>query len=241
MTTTTQVPLVDGDLVRARRLELGLSERRLTAQIGVGFSQTVLRGIEAGTNHADLTLGELQRLAALLSLPLGQLLTAPTATEPAPVPAVPSTAAEHRDRAVKLVSALLIEINRTIPEQTLAKLAEVSLSELDAVLGELDSRLRAAGLRVHRVHAGAFIRSVDGSLDRDTALVAWRRHLGRNSLNIGQAKLLHKVTRGAGLKNLGNDERVRGAALVNAGILTRTGSGGFALTEDAAFSLHVSQ
>ncbi|WP_163772140.1 hypothetical protein [Nocardioides zeae] len=207
----------------------------------MGVTQTVLRGIEAGTSHAGLTLGEIQRLAALLSLPHGQLLTAPTVTEPAAGPAGPPTAAEHRERAVKLVSALLIEINRTIPEQTLVELAEVSLSELDAVLGELESRLSAAGLCVRIVHGGAFIRSVDGSLDRDSALVTWRWHLGRDSLNMGQEKLLQKLARGAGLKNLGNDERVRGAALVNAGILTTTCSDGFALAEDASFSLHGSQ
>lgn len=46
---TSRTGPLDGDLVWAGRLELGLSERKFTAVLGTGFSQTVVRGIEAGT------------------------------------------------------------------------------------------------------------------------------------------------------------------------------------------------
>lgn len=52
----------NGDLLRARRLELGLSERRLAALLGALFSVTILRSLEAGTNDDELTLAALRRL-----------------------------------------------------------------------------------------------------------------------------------------------------------------------------------
>lgn len=234
--------LINHTLVRRRRLELGLSERKLTALLGVGVSQTVLRGIEAGTNHADLTLGDIARLAHHLDLPMHQLLTPPSAPDVAATDAEtaagPVTPTAHLDTSVRQVAGVLTELNRGIPAQTLAELVELTLTELDEVLIELDTRLRRAGLRLRRLRGDVYLGADDDSIDQDTVRETWRRHLARRSLNLGQAHLLHRAARGEVVKNLGNDERVRGASLVNAGILERTTSGGFELSADTSFSLN---
>ncbi len=238
--TTTAPPLIDHHLVRARRLELGISERKLTAMMGAGVSQTVVRGIEAGTNHADLTLGDIQRLARLLDLPMQKLLApsrTPKTEDQQAAPADPLTHAEHLDETVHKLSVILTELHRGIPEQTLAELAELTLDGLEEALGELDARLRAVGLRLSRTRGDVVIQPAGDSVDRDTVREVWRRHLARRGINLGHANVLHRAARGEVSKNLSVDEQLRGASLVNAGILVRTASGGFALSADAAYSM----
>jgi transcriptional regulator with XRE-family HTH domain len=108
--------LLNAELIRGRRLELGLSERKLAAVTGLG--QAVVRGIESATNHKDLTLGELQRLADALSLEATQLLARATEKE---TPAGPATRDEHLDHAVAETGALLHDIDRLIPVESLAQ------------------------------------------------------------------------------------------------------------------------
>lgn len=228
---------VNAALVRERRLELGMSERSLTAKLGAGFSQTIVRAIEAGKNQGHLTLDEVARLAAVLDLPITRLLATDTADNPTPRPAGPTTQTEHLDRAVKRISAALLEVGRGVAGQALAELAGIDLTELTDVLDQLDARLRPAGLCVHQVHGDSLIRAVDGTLNRDEVREVWRRHLARRGLNIGQAKLVHRAARGEAAKLRGNDELARGGALVVAGILVRTAAGGYVLSPDTAFSL----
>lgn len=232
--------LVDGNLVRAQRLELHLSERKLSEMLGANFSQSVLRGIEAGTNHHDLTIGELARLAALLDLPLGRLLgpAATRTTDEAPVPAGPITRTKHQDAAVAAVAATLIEADRAFPAQAIAMLHGYTLPETDDALDELDRRLAPAGLRVRRVHGNVSIRATEPGLPGTQRRELARRQLARRSLDTGEARILARAAAGELTKATSEDVRVRGAGLVNAGILRRTAAGGFALTDDARYSLH---
>lgn len=231
--------LVDGALVRARRLELNLSERKLSELLGANFSQSVLRGLEAGTNHPDLTLGELVRLVDLLDLPLGQVLgpaVSRTIDDP-PAPEGPTTHAEHLDATVTAGAAVLIEAEVAFPVQAIATLHGYNLEETDDALRELDRRLAPAGLRVRRVHDKASIRATEpgpsGTQRRDVV----RQRLTRRSLDTGEARVLARAAAGELHKTTSEDVRVRGASLVNAGILQRTPAGGFELTDDALYSL----
>lgn len=47
--------------------------------------------------------------------------------------------------------AMLVEVGRALPEQTIAELVGLSLDQLPEVLTELHGRLGAVGLRLHRV------------------------------------------------------------------------------------------
>lgn len=230
------LPLLDGGLVRARRLELGISERQFAASLGPGFSQTVVRNLEAGTNHDTLTMGTVRRVAALLDLPVRRLLRPDAADFPAPVPG-PRTLEEHVHQAAALIGGVLCELDRPVSVRALADLADITLDVLPQVLTTLDTTVQPAGLRLHRVSGSVALRPREGVLNKDAVREAWRRHLGRRSLDVGQANLVARAARGETIKAVTNDERVRGGSLVNAGILVRTASGGFALSDDVAFSL----
>lgn len=230
-------PLLDAQLIRERRMELGLSERKLSEKLGAGVSQSVVRGIEAGTNHADLTLGDLCRLARQLDLPLGRLFTEQTRSTADAPPAGPATEAEHIDKAVGLLASVLHEVDRAVPVSTLAELTSLTLDEVDSVLVELDARLASTGLRLNRVHGEISIRPANPGPSSAVVREAWRRHLARRSLDIGQARLVYRALRDDLPRTVGESERLRGASLVNAGVLERTHSGGLELSADVVLSL----
>lgn len=224
--------LLNAYLIRGRRLELGLSERKLSAVTGLG--QAVVRGIEAATNHKDLTLGELQRLADALSLDLTQLLS-PTAAQN--TPPGPASHGKHLDHAVAEMGALLHDIDRLIPVESLAETLRRTLEQTHAVLNELDRRLHPVGLRLHRLGNSVKVTSDTDAVTVETLRRSWRAHLGRRGLDTGQAQLVHQVRTGRRTKTLTNDQQVRTAQLTNAGILDRTSSGGAQLSADVRYSL----
>lgn len=224
--------LLNTDLIRDRRLELGLSERKLAAVTGLG--QAVIRGLEAGTNHKDLTLGDLHRLADALALDAQHLLAATSATEAA---AGPATRDAHLDQHVTQVGALLFDVDRLIPVESLALTTGLTLDQTHEVLAELDRRLRAVGLLLHRLNNAVKIWRTSDAVSRETLQATWRAHLARRGLDIGQVTLLQQVRRGRRTKTLTNDQQVTAAQLVNAGILDRTSAGGVDLSADVRYSL----
>ena len=234
-----QTPLLDAQLIRARRTELGLSERKLSEKLGAGVSQSVVRGIEAGTNHADLTLGDLRRLAHHLDIPLGRLFTDQTRCTGDAPPTGPATEAQHINDAVGLLASVLQEVGRAVQVSTLAELASLTLDEVDSVLAELDARLSKAGLRLSRVHGDVSIRPANPGPRPTVVREAWRRHFARRSLDLGQARLVYRAYHDDLPRTVGENERLRSASLVNAGLLDRTPSGGFTLSADVGFSLTV--
>ena len=135
---------------------------------------------------------------------------------------------------------MLIEVGRPVPKEVLADLVDVTLDDLDEVLATLAEAAEPAGLQLRRVHRAAALVPDTGKVGPDRIREAWRQHLGRTGLDRAQASILGKVQRGELGDTLGNDTRTRAAALVNAGILQRTtsgGSGGFSLSDAARFSL----
>lgn len=225
--------LLNAALIRDRRLELGLSSRKLAAITGLG--QAVVRGLEAGTNHKDLTFGDLHRLADTLAVEPGELL-APSSPAPEPV-AGPPRHGEHLDQHVAQIGALLFEVDRLIPVESVATTTGLTLDQTHEVLDELDRRLRRLGLLLHRLgNAVKIWRTID-AVSRNTLQTTWRTHLARRGLDIGQVQLLHQAHRGRRHKTLTNDQQVTAAQLVNAGILDRTNAGGVELSADVRYSL----
>lgn len=226
--------LLDSDLIRARRLELGLSERTVAKHLGVGASQSVLRGIEAGTNHEDLPLGDLNRLADILGLELHQLLTPPG--NQAAESAGPPTREEWLGHTVAQIGALLYDVDQLIPIEALTSTTGHTLEQIQDVLDELDADLRQVGLMVHRLANSVKISRTIDAVSRDTLQRTWRQHVARRGLDIGQVFLLHQTYTGRRSKTLSNDQ-VTMNQLVNTGILHRTASGGTDLSPDVRFSL----
>jgi hypothetical protein len=75
------------------------------------------------------------------------------------------------------------------------------------------------------------------AVDTDTLRRTWRAHLGRRGLDLGQVHTLHQVHTRRRAKTLTNDQQVTVNQVTNAGLLTRTPSGGAELSADVRYSL----
>lgn len=226
---------LDAAFIRARRLELGLSERRMAALLGSSMSQSVVRALEAGKNHAELTLSDIARICAVLGLQLDDVLTTGRTTA-APVHG-PSTKAQHLDDVTSRLGAALFEIGTLVPIESLAATLDLTLDQVDAALDELHARLQPAGLCVHRLQGGAKVARRHDAVHADELRQHWRGQFARRGLDAGQVRLLRRAALGKVPKTLRNNERVTAGELVNAGLLSRTQSGGVTLTEDVRYSL----
>ena len=224
--------LLNAALVRARRLQLGLSERQLSAVTGLG--QSVIRSVEAGTNHKDLTLGDLTRLADALAVDPPQLLTSQTTR---PDPAAGEDDEDVSAAELARLGALLYDVDRLVPVESLAVTTGLTLQRTHNVLAALDARLRPIGLRVHTLQNNVRVTPDLDAVDAATLRHTWRAHLGRRGLDIGQVHTLQQVRNGRRSKTLTNDQQVKVSQLTNAGLLTRTTSGGAELSDDVRYSL----
>jgi transcriptional regulator with XRE-family HTH domain len=222
-------------LIRARRLELGLSERKFASLTGLG--QAVVRGIESGSTHKDLTLGDLDRVAATLSVSLTTLLEEEVPQLTPEQVAGPLTEQEFRSHCMAMVGALLFDVGRLVPVESLARTVDLSLGETHRVLTELDALLRPAGLLVHRLGNSVKLWRTSDAVPHEMLQRTWRSQLARRGLDAGQARLLHQTLSGRRDKTLTNDQQVTAAELVNAGLLERTRSGGVELSDDVRYSL----
>jgi transcriptional regulator with XRE-family HTH domain len=97
--------VLDSTLLQNRRLQAGLSRRRLATLLGV--SQTTIRGLEQGTNHLELNVRLLTRLAGALGCTPRDLFAAPDGATPA----------QADDRTVE---AAMLELRSRVHQDQLA-------------------------------------------------------------------------------------------------------------------------
>ncbi|KAA1376416.1 helix-turn-helix domain-containing protein [Aeromicrobium fastidiosum] len=222
-------PTIDGGLVRARRLELGWSERTFAAHLGEAFSTSMVRSIESGNTSSDLTLGDVRRLAKVLELSSDALLVVEGHSA--------TPASSEGSELLRQVGATLRALDSPAPVDALATALGTDLETLAGALTELAATVAVAGLEV---------RTTDGTVQLVPAFRAapvealkdlTRRHLGRVQLDISQANLVSRTARGKRLKSTSNVDRVTKGALLNAGIVETTSGGGLELAEDVSYSL----
>lgn len=189
----------------------------------------MVRSIESGNTSADLTLGDVRRLAGVLDLSTDALLVVGGRSA---TPAM-GTGGD----LVRQVGATLRALDVSVPVDALAAALSTDLETLSGALTELAATVGVAGLEV---------RSADGTVQLVPAFRAapvealrdlTRRHLSRVELDISQANLVSRTARGERLKLTGNADRVTKGALLNAGIVETTPGGGLQLTADTTFSL----
>lgn len=219
--------------IRAKRLEQGISERRVCRHMGPGFTTSVLRALEDGTNHEHLSVGELNRLADYLGLALRDLVELPQPETPRLQG--PPRHDDWLNNAVAHVSALLHETKLAVPLDVLATVAGITLDEVDAVLHELNLRLQPVGVNVRVLRGEAFLRPTRQLDAMETARV-WRERHARHGINLSQARLLHSLTHDTVPATLSNDQRVNLQALVRAGI-AQPCDRGHQVAPDVAYSL----
>lgn len=208
------------DLIRRRRNELGLSLRAVGRRLGL-TGLTVGR-IEAGSNHDELTLRTLARLADVLAVDIRQLFAG---DEP------PAAPADDRPD-VRAAGALLAAADGPVALDTLADALETSLPETTALLEELGRALGPAGLRLARGPDGITI-VPDVCRDTDRLERLLRGQHATHGLTILDASLLARVHAGTlDRDRMGNADQVALARLENAGMIDDGG-----LTDEVRYSL----
>lgn len=163
-------------MLRARRMELGLTSREVARQANV--SQGLVKRLEDTGDAAVLQVETLTAILNALSLDLVDVL------EPATEPTV-------ADDLVVAVGGLLQERKRGVTAFEIAAALGVHLDQVEPALQGLDANLRPAGLRIHRSSNGVSIVPIArpdlGSGSGKERL----RHL--SNLNNGDLALLYRA------------------------------------------------
>jgi hypothetical protein len=129
-------------LLRARRMELGLTSREVAREANV--SQGLIKRLEETGDAAVLQVETLTAILHALSLDLVDALERPT------VPAA-------EEDLVVAVGGLLQERRRGVTAFEIASALGVHLDQVEPALEVLDANLRPAGLRIHRSSSGVSI------------------------------------------------------------------------------------
>jgi len=129
-------------LLRARRMELGLTSREVAREAKV--SQGLIKRLEETGDAAVLQVETLTAILCALSLDLVDALERPT---------VPSA----EEDLVVAVGGLLHERKRGVTAFEIAAALGVHLDRVEPALEVLDANLRPAGLRIHRSSNGVSI------------------------------------------------------------------------------------
>lgn len=211
--------LVDADLVRRRAAELGMSQRQLATAMGV--TSPVLRGLDVGTNHCDLTIGQLQRLAGALNVELHELI------RPAPDDNdIANDASAHDATDAATIGAILHATGVLTNDSALCDITGWPLARVRSALAELERRLPTVGLRLHRLERRYSIQRDTTAADAKTLKTAVRKHLARDGLNLTEARVLRQALDSALPREPTNAEQVAIGVLVNAGLLELAEPGG---------------
>jgi len=129
-------PLLDAEAIRRLRLQAGLSSRRFARALGV--SASTIRGLEEGSNHDQLPLTMIARLADLLGVAPQELFA--RARHQAVDPCAD-------DRALE---AALHCLPGVVPLAEVARALGWTLERARQTLEILDKRLALTGARLHR-------------------------------------------------------------------------------------------
>ncbi len=149
---------IEGALLRYRRVELGLSQRRLGAAVGVN-GMTIQR-LEDGSDTNDFPLGLVRSLAGVLAVEVAALLGG----EP------PTRSGEEAD--VQVVGRLISAHERPLPRHHLIEALEWDHDRLDTALTGLREALAATGQALQESTAGLDLRAAHDPGPVDERLAA---------------------------------------------------------------------
>lgn len=212
--------ILDTELIRRRRRELGWSQREVGRRIGV--SPATVARLEDGVNHDDLPLRQLVRLADALAVDTADLF--PRATLAAPTDS----------DLVQRVGALLAAANDPVATATLAAATGASTDDVDTALSQLDVALQHLGSRVHHGSRGVDIVPSARAADPNEVRTLLRGQHAAHGLTRLDAQLLSRAATGTiDRARAGNADQVALARLENAGLIDAD----LELTDDVRYSL----
>lgn len=202
--------LLDTVTLRRLRLQAGYSTRRFARALGV--SASTVRGLEEGSNHDQLPLTFVGRLAELLGVAPQELFARSTheAVEPS-----------SDDRVVE---AALQSVPGVVAISDLAKALTWKLERTKQALDVLEARLQSTGARLHRNGwQQCAIRPATQHLADDQQQALHRIGPRDRGLNHITARLLLSATRGElderWFKTASNSERVALQSLLKQRVL----------------------
>lgn len=211
--------LLDCERIESLRLERGLSQRELGRRTGATL--TVIKGLEAGRNHNELSIRFLTDLATALEVEPAALFR--RAAEPEESGKVASEA------DVRKLGAAFASERTGLSRKNLARTLGWKLDRLDRALGSLGERLAEVGMSVERGSSGWKLRPDLAALAWDDELrLAQARHRERGLL-LREAELLRAALDnplgGRWEQHLGNADRVALGGLIKSGLLVRNENG----------------
>lgn len=210
-------------MLRARRLELGISKRELSDNCGV--TSTVISRLEETGEVASFTVETLMKILQCLSLDLNDLTNQPE-----------SPNHETKIFDVRELGQLLHNFGKAMSRSNIAQCLGLSLEAVDTAAKELDELLKLTGLQIQYANRGLRIiaRAASPHLSKATDTALRARNL--EVLNAGDISLLYQIMKG-GLdsKNVSgrNNGNVSLYKLENAN-LVRTEKGGRLFITDRA-------
>lgn len=208
--------ILDVNRLRIIRLERGLSQRALAQQLGT--TTTVIRSLEDGRNHNDLSLRFVVNLAAALAVDPAALFPR-TGMSSEDVPG-----ADVRKLGAAFAAA---QVGRS--RERIARALAWNLDRLDRAMTDLAHSLAAVGMRVERGSTGWKLRPDLAALTWDDELrLEQARHVERG-LRLREAELL-RATLDAPLdghweRHIGNADRVALGGLLKTGLVVRGPNG----------------
>lgn len=198
--------MLDARTIRRRRGELGLSRRAVARHLGV--SGGIIAGIEEGTNHEDLPLRLVGRLAELLAVHLPNLLIGPEVED-----------REAPGDKLKRLGALLRTADEPVAPETLADVLDWSLGDVSETLAQVDCTLRTVGMRLHHGPDGVEVVAEASRSDSQLEQLL-RAQQARHGLTSLEVRLMGSVMDATlDTARLGNAEQVALTRLQNAGYL----------------------
>lgn len=215
--------LLDTDTIIRRQQNLRISQRQLAATLGVAL--TVIARLEDGTNHDDLPLHLVLRLADALAVRPEQILE----DQPDPEPDEKSDS--------KTVGAMLAQTDTLTPTTAIAEALGWTLARTERALAQLADDLPDVGLKLHRLRGQVkLVPNNDATTPRDVEDLV-RLHHARDGMNRTEAQVLRTVLQGGDSRSLqGNSQQVALGRLRNAGYITRDETP--ALTDEVRYCLH---
>lgn len=195
--------------IRRRRLELGLSQRELARQLGE--VPNVIKALESGTNHDQLTLVHLDGLATALGVTPQWLL------------GEQHVACEDEPPQVdRLIALVMSGAERRVPKWVLAARLNLDPAALDAMVDAAQTALAPVGLTFASNTAGTELRLVGAveSLQEDDLAAVIQGINAAGDLDEAIATLIYKVLAGGvTAKEIGASAngRLRLGQAINAG------------------------
>lgn len=210
---------LNSDRIRARRIEIGLTQRALARRMGAG--NALVHHIERDGNHGELTLTEIDRLAEALRVdPVSLFVADPSVAEIDDGDTPPATAAASTSA---IIGGVLLRAQKPVPLSALTEALGLRREDVDSALADLDRRVKPCGLQLH-IHEDCvrLIASDVATVTPGTLKALQRRVLSRRTIDRPQAEILYRTLLGnATAKRISatNNGNVALRSLVNAGLI----------------------